>query len=164
MLARMQESSLYVRPCVQEMSNMRQQEYHEIQDIKRNLAFFVVVLLAIMSLMVISADAAQECISWEWVQTGSHLECSMWYCYTVPEYSFVCTGYVPEKEQVIVEPIQTPQKQTSIGFAYTFGKNDTERYQIMKDMGGTRGIYITENIAWSHGLYPSEFERKYNIR
>jgi len=157
---------------------MRQQEYHEIQDIKRNLAFFVVVLLAIMSLMVISADAEEECISWEWIQTGSHLECSGWYCYTVPEYSFVCTEYATEPEKIIPDlpsPIRInitdevieehkEQKTTSIGFSYTFGNNDTDRYQIMKDIGDTRGIYITENIAWSHGLYPSEFEKKYNIK
>lgn len=36
---------------------MRQQEYHEIQDIKRDVSLFVVILVAIMCLMVISADA-----------------------------------------------------------------------------------------------------------
>ena len=36
---------------------MRQCEYHEMQDIKRDLALFVVVLLAIMALMVTSAEA-----------------------------------------------------------------------------------------------------------
>jgi len=146
---------------------MRQQEYNEMQDIKRNLALFVVALVAFMGVMVISADAAQECTSWEWRQTGSHTECSGWYCWTVPEYSFVCTGYSHDPET-----IETPQahklvveeKTTSIAFAYTFGHNDTERYQIQKEINNTRAIYIMENIAWSYGLSPSEFETKYKIR
>jgi hypothetical protein len=153
------------------MRTMRQQEYHELQDIKRNLAFFVVVLLAIMSLMVISADASEECISWEWRQTGSHTECSGWFCWTVPEYSFVCTGYAPEKEPepIIIQPTQkevqkTEVKPSSIGFAYTFGHNDTDRYQEQKKISNTRAIYIMENIAWSYGLYPDEFEKKYGIK
>jgi len=36
---------------------MRQQEYNEMQDIKRGLSLFVVALIAFMSLMVIAADA-----------------------------------------------------------------------------------------------------------
>jgi hypothetical protein len=155
------------------MRAMRQQEYNEIHDIKRNLAFFVVVLLAIMSLVVISADASEECVGWEWRQTGYHNECSGWYCWTVPEYSFVCTGYSPEPE--LPAPIRInstdkniipliEQKPTSIGFSYSFGSNDTDRYQIMKEQHTQRANYIMENIAWSHGLYPDEFEKKYNIR
>jgi len=146
---------------------MRQQEYNEMQDIKRNMAFCVVILLAIMSLLVVSADASEECISWKWVQTGSHTECSMWYCWTVPEYSFICVGYAPDAPEPtpIITPIQAPeQKPTSIGFAYTFGHNDIERYQIEKNISDMRAIYIMENIAWSHSLYPNEFEKKYNIK
>jgi len=146
---------------------MRQQEYYEIQDMKRDLALFVVALVAFMSLMVIAADASQECISWEWRQTGSHTECSGWYCFTVPEYSFVCTGYAAEPEpspEATTTPEQPQHKPTTIGFAYTFGHNDTERYQIQKNIGDMRAIYIMENVAWSHGLYPKEFEKKYNIK
>jgi len=36
---------------------MRQQEYNEIQDIKRGISLFVIALIAFMSLMVISAEA-----------------------------------------------------------------------------------------------------------
>jgi len=147
---------------------MRQQEYNEIQDIKRSLLLFVIGIVSAMCLMVIAADASEECISWEWVQTGSHQECYGWYCYTVPEYNFVCTAYAPEPEPIIkpLAPMPTPteQKITSIGFAYTFGHNDTERYQIEKNIGDMRAIYMMENIAWSNGLYPEEFERKYSIR
>jgi len=132
------------------------------------LALFVVALVAFMSLMVISADASEECISWEWRQTGSHTECSMWYCWTVPEYSFVCTGYATEPEPIISPQVtatmQIEQKPTSIGFAYTFGSNDTDRYQTQKKISDMRAIYIMENIAWSYGLYPNEFEEKYDIR
>jgi len=154
---------------------MRQQEYNEMQDIKRDLALFVVALVAFMSLMVITADAAQECTSWEWRQTGSHPECSGWYCWNVPEYEFVCTAYASEPEPIPIMPIGVvvlkeniqeikEDKATSLGFSYTFGHNDTERYQIQKEINNTRAIYIMENIAWSYGFSPREFETKYKIR
>lgn len=161
---------------------MRQQEYNEIQDIKRDLTIFVIIIIALMGVMVVSADAAEECISWNWVQTGSHTECSTWYCWNVPEYSFVCTGYAAEPEPTLpitVEPpgiwrnitpaasqevIQIYHRPTSIGFAYTFGHNDTERYQIQKNISDMRAIYIMENIAYENGLSMEKFEQKYNIR
>jgi len=137
--------------------------------IHRNIALFVVAVVAFMGMMATIADASDECISWQWRQTGSHTECSGWFCWTVPEYSFVCTEYAPDPEPIITP--QTPlvdktikEKPTSLGFAYTFGNNDTERYQTQKSIGDMRAIYIMENIAWSHGLYPDEFEKKYKIR
>lgn len=130
---------------------------------------YIIIILAIFSIIVISADASEECISWEWRQTGFHTECSGWYCWTVSEYSFVCTEYAqetPKEEPIIIMP-ETPrepeQKPTSIGFAYIFGNSDVERYQIQKNISDMRAIYIMENIAWSNGLTPKEFEIKYKI-
>jgi len=133
-----------------------------------NISLFVVAIVSFMGIMAIIADASEECISWDWKQTGSHTECSGWYCWTVPEYSFVCTGYAPEPSPIITPKEQkivvVDEKPTSIAFAYTFGNNDTERYTIQKNINNTRAIYIMENIAWSYGLTPSEFENKYNIK
>ena len=147
---------------------MRQQEYNELHDIKRDLMLFVAVIVGIMVLFVISADAAEskECISWKWIQTGSHTECSGWFCWTVPEYSIVCTEYAQEDNPTIMpgKIIKTDDRPTSIGFAYTFGRNDVERYQIQKNISDMRAIYIMQNIAFDNGLTTEQFEKKYNIK
>jgi len=129
----------------------------------------IIMLIALYSMFLISANASEECINWEWIQTGSHTECSSWYCWNVPEYSFICTEYAQDQEPIIPPHTTTPTmtlqvKQTSIGFAYTFGNNDIERYQTQKNISDMRAMYIMENIAWSYGLYTNEFEKKYNIK
>ncbi|NJD54542.1 MAG: hypothetical protein FIB07_16985 [Candidatus Methanoperedens sp.] len=137
--------------------------------------------LAITILIILSSPttaSAAECLSWKWVQTGSHTECSGWFCWTVPEWSLICTEYAPE-----ITPIPTPTptptptsvqipvsqgKVSNGGAIFTFGSSDVNRYKIFQSQLTNNTLVLRANyymsvIANSYGFTPREFEKKYYL-
>lgn len=128
----------------------------------------IVALIAFMTLVIVPTANAAECISWKWIQTGSHTECSGWYCWSVPEYSIVCTEYA--QDVVIVQPTeehtsitQTPTIQQQGSAVFNFGSSDVNRYNTFMNQDNSRADYYKEIIANSYGFSPKEFETKYNL-
>lgn len=127
------------------------------------LIFLVLVLI----LGSVVADGETSC------HTGivgyrDELICYWNVCYTiqVPVYGWIC----PEPLINITTTITTQESPKSnhqdnvMGHSYTFGKNDVDRYKILKSQNNSRSKYFREIIAWENGFYTIEkFEKKYNI-
>lgn len=135
-----------------------------------NILKIILIAILIVTIVPIIANSEEQCILGI-IGYYDKTTCYWGYCYTekVPIYGYICTEKnpiipeVPTNTTVSPTTHETDHKPTTIGFAYTFGHNDVERYQIQKNISDMRAAYIMENIAWSYGLYPEEFERKYNI-